>query len=76
MKKAIEYVRKKLDVYEVNRVIDKMYMERIPLSVASPEMHDQINDLMEEYGQDHDLPEGWWLAAGDVEDIFDMIIFK
>ena len=56
MKKAIKYVRENLDVYEVNRVIDKMYMERIPLFVASPEMCDQIYDLMEEYGQENDLP--------------------
>lgn len=76
MKKAIKYVRKNLDMYEVNRVIDKMYMERVPLFVASPEMCDQIYDLMEEYGQENDLPEGWWLSECDEEDILDMVIHE
>ena len=29
-----------------------------------------ISDLMDEYGADNDLPEGWWLDEGDEDDIF------
>ena len=28
-----------------------------------------VSDLMEEYGADNDLPEGWWYEYGEPEDI-------
>lgn len=30
----------------------------------------EIYDLLEEYGEDNDLPEGWWMEYGDIDDIF------
>lgn len=30
----------------------------------------EICDQMEEYGDDNDLPEGWWLEDTDVDEIF------
>lgn len=30
----------------------------------------QISDLMEEFSDEHDLPEGWWLNETDEEEIF------
>ena len=29
----------------------------------------EVSDLMEEYGADNDLPEGWWYEYGEPEDI-------
>lgn len=29
---------------------------------------DKIFDLLEEYGEDNDLPEGWWQDEGSIED--------
>lgn len=29
----------------------------------------EVSDLMEEYGADNDLPEGWWMEYGEPEDI-------
>lgn len=29
----------------------------------------KVIDLLEEYGQDNDLPEGWWENEGDIDDI-------
>ena len=34
------------------------------------EIEDKIYDLLEEYGEDNDLPEGWHLEYGDIEDFF------
>lgn len=31
---------------------------------------DEIHDLLEEYGEEHDLPEGWWLEFGDEGEIW------
>ena len=30
----------------------------------------KLSDLMEEYGEDNDLCEGWWLAEADIEDVY------
>ena len=32
-----------------------------------------IIDLLEEYGQDNDLPEGWWCEYGDIDDIVEQL---
>ena len=29
---------------------------------------DKIFDLLEEYGEDNDLPEGWWQDEGSIEE--------
>ena len=39
---------------------------------------DRIYDLLEEYGEENDLPEGWWEIEGSIEDdwfnwVFDAI---
>ena len=39
---------------------------------------DRIYDLLEEYGEENDLPEGWWEFEGSIEDdwfnwVFDAI---
>ena len=45
-------------------------MYRCDISFADSSIADEISDLMEEYGQDNDLQEGWWLEYGDTDDIF------
>lgn len=30
----------------------------------------KLYDLMEEYGEDNNLPEGWWLVEGDTEEVY------
>ena len=43
---------------------------KIHISSAYPSIADEINDLMEEYGQDNDLPEGWWFDLADTDEVF------
>lgn len=38
------------------------------------EILDTIQDLMEEYGEEHGLPEGWWMEEVDVQDIYDITV--
>lgn len=69
MKRAIDYVRSHVDMDEVRLSIKKMDEQREPLFRVNSQLSDSIYDLMEEYGQDHDLPEGWWLEEHDEESI-------
>ena len=69
MKAAIDYVRSHVDMDEVRLAIKKMDEQREPLFIVNSQLSDSIYDLMEEYGQDHDLPENWWLVEHDEESI-------
>lgn len=58
IEKAIEYVRRNVDLQDV--LIAKLNMEflREPLYRVNNTLCDEIYDLMEEYGSDNELPEG------------------
>lgn len=68
--KAIAYVKENLPDYEraiINASIDKAYaMHLAPSNCVNV---DPIIDLLEEYGQDNDLPESYWEEDGDIDDI-------
>lgn len=34
------------------------------------ELEEKIRDLLDEYGEDNDLDEDWYLEYGDIEDFF------
>ena len=70
IKEAIEYVRQNVDMAEIEVTIRKMAQRREPLYHVNSQLCDTIFDLLEEFGEDNDLPEGWYLIEGvDEEDI-------
>lgn len=69
IKKAIEYVADNIDLVSLRYAATRCDIERCPLNVIDRHLSIAINDYMEEYGADHDLPEGWWWDWGDEEDI-------
>lgn len=69
VKDAIIYVRANVDMNDVGRALYIIDRQRCPLGQADPELDCQIHDLMEEYGEDNDLPEGWWLSELDEDEI-------
>ena len=74
-KKALQYVRdnKTWTDAEEQVALDDIDKMRCPLdnTRTGQKIADEINDLMEEYGADNDLPEGWWLdKVGDAEEVF------
>jgi hypothetical protein len=73
MKKALDYVRQNVDMGYVNYLVSKAMEMRCPTGSLDPVFTDLIYDLLEEYGEDNDLPEGWWLEYGDIDDILTMI---
>ena len=65
-KLAVEYIKQNLEHYEIEKGWDY-----IGKRMGLPnEIEDKIYDLLEEYGEDNDLPEGWYLEYGDIEDFF------
>ena len=72
-KEIIDFVSAQVDIDRVNLAIKYMALNRAPLSHVDPGLYDQIQDLLEEYGEDNELPEGWYLLDDiDPEDL----IFK
>lgn len=72
MKKAIAYVNENKDW---SKAEEEVALERINVIRGSIEdtgtgIGEKIADLMEEYSQDNDLPEGWWEEEMSVDDIF------
>ena len=70
--KAVAYVRENVDMADVAQAKVKMG-EKNPLFRINHALCDQIYDLMEEYGEEHDLPEGWWLDEADEEEVLLML---
>ena len=73
LKDALKYVREHIDMELVNRCILESMRMRCPFSFAYPVVADDISDLLEEYGQDNELPEGWWYEHGDIDEIVDKL---
>ncbi len=69
LEKAIAYVRDNIDMDRVSYVRGRMYLRRTPLNCEDCALSDEIHDLMEEYSEDNDLNEGWWLEEVDEDDI-------
>ena len=73
IEKALSYIRENVDMEHVGYMIVQSKLQRMPVSLMYAPFTDYISDLLEEYGQDNDLPEGWWLEHGDVNDIIEML---
>ena len=71
--KAIKYVRDNVDIDAVHRAIVEAMEMRCPVEVHAPALVDDITDLLEEYGQDNDLPEMWWGEYHDLDEIIEML---
>lgn len=69
VRKAIIHVRLNVDMEDVERAMTIIERQRCPLYQADPSLDNQIYDLMEEYGQDNDLPECWWMSEIDEDTI-------
>ena len=47
--------------------------ERVPFNYMYPREADEIAEVLEEYGQDNELPEGWWCEYGDINEIIEKL---
>jgi len=70
MLSGLAYIRENMDGDDMailKAEIDKCYNMHI---IPNDHVIDcgEVIDLLEEYGQDNDLPEGWWLEEGDIDE--------
>ena len=73
LENALDYVHQHVDMEFINHCIIKSMQARCPFSLHYPMEACDISDLLEEYGDDNDLPEGWWCEHGDIDDIVEML---
>lgn len=73
LEKAIESIRERIDNVELNYMVCSAIFERASFSSMYPRKADEIADALEEYGQDNDLPEGWWCEEYDIDEIIERI---
>lgn len=71
--KVIKYIRENVDMEHVGYMIIQSKLQRMPVSFMYASFTDDVQDLLEEYGQDNDLPEGWWCEYGDIDDIVEKL---
>ena len=67
---ALAFVKSKLDPSDVCVANERMAEWRCPLNHAHEALFNQIQDFLEEFGDDNDLPEGWWMEYGEIEDLY------
>lgn len=73
LEKALKYIRKNVDMEYINFCVCHAMEMRCPFIYAYPLLADDISDLLEEYGEDNDLPVGWWCEYGDLDDIVEQL---
>lgn len=70
MQMAIEFIKSQINIDDLSNAVSKSFYHKQPLHMTDSNLHDKIYDLLEEYGQDNDLPENWWYNyTDDIEDI-------
>lgn len=68
-KELLSYISQEVDMERVSLAIKYMDIQRAPLSVVDEGLFDQIYDLLEDYGEDNGLSEGWWMSEFEIDDV-------
>lgn len=71
--KALEYVRKKVDVDYINYIVQKSMQMRCPPSMVDALLADKVRDLLDDYSMDNDLSEDWWYEECNIDDILERL---
>lgn len=73
-RKGIAYVKEQMEDFEKDIIRAKVNRNYAQHDSPSTGLDDhRIIDLLEEYGEDHDLPEGWYLDEYDADDVMLML---
>lgn len=68
-KELLSYISQEVDMERVSLAVKSMDIQRAPLSVVDEGLFDQIYDLLEDYGEDNGLSEGWWMSEFEIDNI-------
>lgn len=77
MRKAVAYINEQLEQEDkaiIAAQVSKNFKQHMNPAYGIDD--DKIIDLLEEYGDDHDLGEGWWEEECDLDDIVLLINFE
>lgn len=77
MRKAVAYINDQLEPEDkavICAKVDKNFKQHMNPAYGIDD--GKIIDLLEEYGDDHDLGEGWWEEEYDLDDIVLLINFE
>ena len=69
IQEALDYVRRELGTDKLAVVRSQRKVQWCCRQPITTDYDDEIHDLLEEWGEEHDLPEGWWANEADMEDI-------
>lgn len=73
-RKGIAYVKEQMEDFEKDIIRAKVNRNYKQHNAPATGLDDhRIIGLLEEYGQDHDLPEGWYLDEYDADDVMLML---
>ena len=67
--KALDYVRKNIDIDYINHIVLKSMQMGCPPSMVDASLADNVRDLLDDYSTDNDLPEDWWCNEFDIDEI-------
>lgn len=73
LQQALDYVREQMDDDKLAVVRAQRNMNWVRRILVQTDYDDEIQDLLEEWGEERDLPEGWWANEADMEDILEII---
>lgn len=71
--KALEYVRKNIDIDYINYIVLKSMQMGCPPSMVDAFLADNVRDLLDDYSTDNDLPNDWWCNEYDIDEIIEKI---
>lgn len=77
MRKAVAYINEQMEPEDkaiICAKVDKNFKQHMNPAYGIDD--DKIIDLLEEYGDDHGLGEGWWEEECDLDDIVLLINFE
>ena len=76
IRKAVAYINEQLEPEDkaiIAAQVSKNFKQHMNPAYGIDE--DKITDLLEEYGEDNDLGEGWWMEECELDDIVFLIDF-
>lgn len=66
---AAKYVANNINVEDARHALHRSWIEGYPVCEVDSKVCDEIYDLLEEFGEDKGLSEGWWLVYGDIDEV-------
>lgn len=67
--KAVAYVSNNMDADELKVIKAQVNLAWETRQQITTSYDDEVEDLMEEFGEENDLPEGWWLNDCELDEV-------